>query len=139
MCGYRSNKKNEDLCPPWTIQASQMLHDSKKKTIYYDNALIKVYDIPIFYLPKLAHPDPSVERRSGFLPPTWSDTKNLGLGLKLPYYFAIDEDKDFTLTNRLYLDENPLITGEYRQAFRRSNLIFKWVIQRDIKKLVIKK
>ena len=30
-----------------------------------------------FYLPKLAHPDPSTERRSGFLPPTWSDTKNL--------------------------------------------------------------
>ena len=35
-----------------------------KKTIYYDHAIIKVYDIPVFYLPKLSHPDPSVERRS---------------------------------------------------------------------------
>ena len=42
---YRPN----DKCPPWTIQASKMLHDNKKKTIYYDNALIKVYNVPIFY------------------------------------------------------------------------------------------
>ena len=65
--------------------------------------------MPIFYFPKLAHPDPSVKEDRGFLPATWNDTKNLGLGLKLPYFFAIDKDKDFTLTNKLYIDENPLI------------------------------
>ena len=54
-----------------------MLHDSKKKTIYYKNAIIKVYDIPIFYLPMLSHPDPTVKRRSGFLVPSFEDTKNL--------------------------------------------------------------
>ena len=47
LCDYRKN----DKCPPWSIQASQMLHDNKQKTIYYDNAVIKVYDIPIFYFP----------------------------------------------------------------------------------------
>ena len=72
--------ERDDKCPPWTIQSSQMLHDSKKKTIYYDNAVIKVYDIPIFYFPKLSHPDPTVDRRSGFLPPSLYDTKNLGVG-----------------------------------------------------------
>ena len=64
LCDYREN----DKCPPWTIQASEMLHDNKKKTIFYEHAVVKVYDIPIFYLPKLSHPDPTVERRSGFLP-----------------------------------------------------------------------
>ena len=100
-----------------------MLHDNKKKTIYYDNALIKVYDIPIFYLPRLAHPDPSVKRRTGFLPPTLINTKNLGSGFKVPFYIALDKDKDFTFTNKLYVDENPLHIGEYRQAFKDSNLI----------------
>ena len=52
------------------IQASELLHD-KKKTIYYDNAVVKVYDIPIFYFPKLSHPDPTVDRRTGFLPPSF--------------------------------------------------------------------
>ena len=46
-----------DKCPPWSLQASGMSHDKQKKTIYYDNAVIKVYDIPIFYFPKISHPD----------------------------------------------------------------------------------
>ena len=119
ICDYRPN----DKCPPWTIQASKMLHDNKKKTIYYDNALIKIYDIPVLYLPKLSHPDPTVDRRSGFLLPRYSDTKNLGSGISIPYYYAIDKEKDFTFTNYFYLDENPLFIGEYRQAFKNSNLI----------------
>ena len=70
-----------------------MLHDSKKKTVYYDNALIKIYDIPVFYFPKLSHPDPSVKRRSGFLTPSFHDTKNLGEGLTVPYFWAIKKIK----------------------------------------------
>ena len=120
LCGYREN----DKCPPWTIQSTKMLHDSKKKTIYYDNALIKIYNIPVFYTPKFSHPDPSVKRRSGFLTPSFHDTKNLGEGLTVPYFWAIRKDKDFTLTNKLYVNENPLFLGEYRQSFKNSNLIF---------------
>ena len=59
-------------------KSSKMLHDNTTKTIYYNNAVLKVYDIPIFYFPKLSHPDPSVKRRSGFLVPSFSDSKNLG-------------------------------------------------------------
>lgn len=139
MCGFRVDEDNKDLCPPWTIQATKMLHDNKNKTIYYDNAVIKIYDVPIFYLPKLAHPDPSVKRRSGFLPPSWNDTKNLGIGLNLPYFFAIDEDKDFTLTNKLYFDENPLMMGEYRQAFKNSDLIFNMGYTKGYKNITNKK
>ena len=117
ICDYREN----DKCPPWTIQASKMLHDNIKKTIYYDNALIKVYDIPIFYIPKLSHPDPSVERRSGFLPPTITDSKNLGTGISLPYFFDLGKDKNFTYTSKIFVDENPLLLGEYHQAFMNSN------------------
>ena len=99
-----------------------MLHDNKKKTIYYDHALLKVYNIPVFYFPKLSHPDPSVKRRSGFLPPLISDTKNLGPSISVPYFFAINEDKNFTLTNRFFERENPLFLGEYHQVFKNSEL-----------------
>ena len=119
LCQYR---KNED-CPPWTIQAKKMLHDNIKKTIYYDNAVIKVYDFPIFYFPKLSHPDPSVDRRSGFLVPSLYDTKNLGNGISIPYFFNLSNDKNFTVTNRFYVSENPLFLGEYHQAFKNSNLL----------------
>ena len=119
VCDYRKN----DKCPPWELRASEMNHDKKSKTIYYDNAVIRIYNIPIFYLPKLSHPDPTVNRRSGFLIPSFSDTKNLGSSLSLPYYWAIKEDKDLTINNRLFFSENPLFTGEYRQVFKDSNFV----------------
>ena len=119
ICDYREG----DKCPPWSVQASKMLHDSEKKTIYYDNAIIKVYDIPIFFLPKLSHPDPSVKRRSGFLPPSISNSKNLGNGFAVPYFFDLGEDKNFTLINKFYVRENPLFLGEYHQAFKNSNFL----------------
>ena len=119
LCDYREN----DKCPPWIVQASKMLHDEKKKTIYYDNAIVKVYNIPIFYFPKLSHPDPTVDRRSGFLPASFSDTKNLGSGFSIPYFWAVDVDKNFTFTSKMYASENPLFLGEYHQAFSNSNLL----------------
>ena len=119
LCDYRK----KDKCPPWSLNASKMTHNKKNKTIYYDNAVIKVYDLPIFYLPKLSHPDPTVDRRSGFLPPSFSDTKNLGAGLQIPYFWNLDKDKDFTLKSRLFASEHPLFSGEYRQAFQNSDLI----------------
>ena len=100
-----------------------MLHDNIKKTIYYENAIVKVYDFPIFYFPRLSHPDPSVDRRSGFLVPTLYDTKNLGSSVSIPYFFNLGLDKNLTLTNRLYIAENPLFLGEYHQAFKDSSLL----------------
>ena len=84
---------------------------------------MKVYDLPIFYFPKLSHPDPTVNRRSGFLPPLFSDSKNLGTGFGVPYYWNIGPDKDFTLTSKFFTSEHPLFLGEYRQAFKKTNLI----------------
>ena len=119
LCDYREN----DKCPPWSIQAQEMLHDKKKKTVFYDNAVIKIYDFPVLYLPKISHPDPTVGRRSGFLVPAFSDTKNLGSALDVPYYWALNKDKDLTLRNKFFASENPLFLGEYRQAFKNSNLL----------------
>ncbi len=119
LCDYRK----DDKCPPWLLQANNMVHDKKKKTIYYDNAVLKVYDIPIFYFPKLSHPDPTVDRRSGFLPPIFTDSKNLGVGFGIPYYWELGGNKDFTLTSKLFTSEHPLFLGEYRHAFEKSYFV----------------
>ena len=119
-CNYREN----DKCPPWELSARKIMHDNLNKTVYYDNAVIRVYNVPIFYFPKLAHPDPSVTRRSGFLIPSYSDTKNLGSSINIPYFWNIGKDRDFTVQNRMFFEEHPLFLGEYRQAFANSNLIF---------------
>ena len=48
------------------MNAEKITHDKIDKTIYYDNAWLQLYDKPILYFPKFFHPDPSVDRRSGF-------------------------------------------------------------------------
>ena len=111
-----------DQCPPWSLQAKKISHDKVKKTIYYENAVLKVYDIPIFYFPKFFHPDPTVERRSGFLSPFFTNTTNLGTGFGLPYFWAIGHDKDLTFTPKIYTKENMLFLNEYRQAFKNAFL-----------------
>jgi LPS-assembly protein len=115
--------KGDDKCPPWTLQSKKIRHDLAKKTIYYDNVVLKIYDFPIFFSPKFSHPDPTVKRRSGFLAPTLKNSSSLGSGFSTPYFFNISTDKDLTLTPKFYLNENPLFLAEYRQDFINSFLI----------------
>tara|TARA_Y100000590_G_scaffold465404_1_gene637661 strand:- start:2113 stop:4554 length:2442 start_codon:yes stop_codon:yes gene_type:complete len=117
VCQKRDNK-----CPPWSIKAKKIIHDGAKKNIYYEHATLKLYDVPIFYFPKFFHPDPTVKRQSGFLPPFFTNASGLGTGFALPYYWAISSDKDLTFSPKLYTNENILFLNEYRQAFRNGFL-----------------
>ena len=112
----------DDKCPPWSLQAKKISHDKAKKTIYYEHAILKVYDVPIFYFPRFFHPDPTVKRKSGFLAPFISDSTTSGVGFGLPYFWAISHDKDLTFTPKIYAKENMLFLNEYRQAFRNGFL-----------------
>ena len=117
--------KNRDgnKCPPWTIRAKEIKHSAAKKTIYYDSAVLKVYDFPIFYFPKFFHPGPTVKRQSGFLMPQFADNSTVGFSTSIPYFWAISENKDMTFVPKIYTSENILIKNEYRQAFKNSFLI----------------
>jgi len=113
----------KDQCPPWLLKAKKITHDKIKKTVYYEHATLKFYDIPIFYFPKFFHPDPTVKRQSGFLQPKFTDSTSLGTGFGLPYYWAISNARDLTFTPKIYNNENPVFLNEYRQAFRNGFFI----------------
>ena len=71
--------------------------------------------------------------------PTLSDSKNLGSGLSLPYFWAINGDKNFTFTSKIYASENPIFLGEYNQAFKNSNLLVDFGYTEGYKKQTAKK
>ena len=119
---YCKNRGGEK-CPPWQLQSKKITHSASKKTIFYDNAIVKVYDFPIFFFPKFSHPDPTVKRRSGFMVPSLSDSSTVGTGFSVPYYWAMSKDKDITFSPKFYVSENPLFLLEYRQDFLNSFLI----------------
>ena len=64
------------------------IHNKNKKTINYKNAWLKIYDKPVAYFPKFSHPDPTVNRQSGFLSPHLINSSTHGLALSLPYYYG---------------------------------------------------
>ena len=68
----------------------------RNSTINYDDAVLKIYDIPIFYFPKFFHPDPSVKRQSGLIKPSINNSNVLGTSFTLPYFKVISENKDLT-------------------------------------------
>ena len=57
-------------------EASEIRHDKNKKQLIYDNSILKIYDLPIFYF-KIFHPDPTVERQSGILIPKLNNSNVL--------------------------------------------------------------
>ena len=92
--GVFTSCKKSDKCPPWAIQANEIKHDKDKKEIFYKNAILKVYDVPVFYFPKFFHPDPTVQRKSGILKPVLNRS-NLGSGYTVPYYHVISNESSY--------------------------------------------
>ena len=115
--------KKDDNCPPWSIKASKIKHDRVKKNITYDNAILNIYDMPVFYFPKFFHPDPSVDRRSGLLQPRLNNSNVLGSSLNLPYFYVISNDKDLTFKPTLFDSNIYMFQNEYRQENKNSSFI----------------
>ena len=65
--GVFTTCKKTDNCPPWELSSDKITHDKTKKIIYYDDAWLRMYDVPVLYFPKFFHPDPTVKRQSGFI------------------------------------------------------------------------
>ena len=117
-------KTNEtDGCAYWNLNAGELIHDKEQKKITYKNASLDLNNIPVFYLPYFAHPDPTVKRESGFLPPTLANLGgDIGSSLKIPYFYPLSESSDFTVSPVYYFKQNPLLLGEYREKFKNGDL-----------------
>ena len=136
---FTTCKKRGDKCPPWKLTAKKITHDKEKQQISYEDAKLYLYDFPIFYTPRFFHPDPTVKRQSGFLTPSLLNSTLLGSGVNLPYYFALAEHKDATLSPIIYADENPIIQSEYRHKTKNSYSIIDTSYNQGYKKTSEKK
>ncbi|WP_224824601.1 LPS-assembly protein LptD [Cognatishimia sp. MH4019] len=107
--------------PLWSIRSTRVTHDELEKQIYFDNARLRVMDVPIFYLPRLRVPDPTLERARGFLTPSIRSTSKVGTGLRLPYFIPLGDSADITLTPFI-TEKSRTAEFRYRQAFRKGSI-----------------
>ena len=135
---FTSCKKRDD-CPPWSIKAERITHDKEKKQLEYKNAVVQVYDIPILYLPKFFHPDPSVKRQSGLLKPQINNSNILGNSINAPYYKVLSGNKDLTFTPTFFENNLMMIENEYRQKNKDSELLLNLGYVNNYKSSSVKK
>lgn len=116
--------------PLWRIRAEKVVHDQEARQLYFDNAIFEIGGLPVFYLPKMRLPDPSLRRSTGFLIPSLKQTSALGFGFRFPYFITMGDHADLTLTP-FVTSNTKTIEGRFRRAFRWGNIRFDGAVSRD--------
>jgi LPS-assembly protein len=101
--------------PKWQVKAARMIHDQGEKMVYFEDAALEVFGVPFIYMPYFSAPDPTVKRKTGVLIPTFSTSSVYGVGVSVPYYWALAPDYDLTVTPLITSKQGPLLQGEWRQ------------------------
>ena len=101
--------------PKWQVKAARIIHDQGEKMLYFEDARLEFLGVPMAYFPYMSAPDPTVKRKTGVLTPSYSTSSVYGLGVTVPYYWALAPDYDFTFTPMITSRQGPLLQGEWRQ------------------------
>ena len=120
-----------DPTPLWEIRASRVVHDQVERQIYFSDAQFRLGGVPVFYIPRLRMPDPTLDRATGFLMPSLRTTSDLGTGIKVPYFIVLGQSADLTLTPYVTTRNSVTLDLRYRQAFRTGNLTVNGAVTRD--------
>jgi LPS-assembly protein len=101
--------------PLWQVKGARIIHDQNEKMLYFENAQLEFFGVPMAYMPYFATPDPTVKRKTGFLMPAFSSYTTYGYGVEVPFYWAIAPDYDATFSPRFTTKQGVLMQAEFRQ------------------------
>ena len=108
-------KDNPKKPPLWQVKGARIIHDQTDKMLYFENAQLEFFGVPMAYLPYFSTPDPTVKRKTGFLMPSYTTVSGYGYGVETPFYWAIAPDYDATFNPRFTTKQGVLFQGEFRQ------------------------
>lgn len=113
------------------IKTEETMIDNKNRVVKGKGGVFYLYNVPVFYLPYVKMPIPAKKRESGFLTPSYTKTTNFGVGVRVPYYFNIDENIDLTTTPQISFNGEQIIVqnklrhnlkyGDYETNFEIAN------------------
>ena len=84
--------------------------------MYFEDARLEFFGVPLAYMPYFSAPDPTVKRKTGFLMPIVSArVRSTASRSTTPYYWALAPDYDVTFTPMITTRQGPLLQGEFRQ------------------------
>ncbi|HYC68059.1 LPS-assembly protein LptD [Brevundimonas sp.] len=121
ICDAEGNPKE----PSIAIQAEKVVQDEDLRAVLYRNAVFKVGGVPVFYLPWFAHPDPTVERASGFLVPIPSYDEGRGFSLEVPYLQVVSPSEDWLISPQINSRVAPLLNLQWRRRFADGAVVLR--------------
>lgn len=109
--------------PTVSIQAQRVIQDENLRAVLYRNAVFKVKGVPVLYLPFFAHPDPTVERASGFLVPEIGFDQQRGLSWEQPYLIVVSPSEDWLISPQFNSEVEPLLNLQWRRRFADGTVV----------------
>ena len=108
--------KDDPKKPPlWQVRAARIIHDQKEHMIYFEDASLEFFGKSLVWLPYFSAPDPTVKRKTGFLMSSISSSSIYGVGIEVPYYWAIAPNYDVTVAPKYTTKQGLLMQGEFRE------------------------
>ncbi|MEL6682671.1 MAG: LPS assembly protein LptD [Pseudomonadota bacterium] len=131
---YKSSATSCQVCgdqpPLWEIRAERVVHDTQERLLYFTNATFRIRGIPVFWVPRMRLPDPTLDRATGFLEPEQRNTTQLGTGIKVPYFITLGDHADLTVTPYIS-PETRALELIYRQAFATGRINIEGAVSND--------
>jgi len=103
-----------DGTPLWRLRSAKVTHVEDEGTIYHEDSTLEFFGMPVFYVPWLSHPDPTVKKKSGFLIPTVHSSSTFGVGLEVPYFWNLAPNYDITLKPVITSRQGLLAQADWR-------------------------
>jgi LPS-assembly protein len=114
---YRITRGGFTTCvqptPRWEMAAGTVTLTLEKRAVM-TNMLLKVKDVPVFYLPAMYYPINKEDRATGFLIPIYGASDIKGQTLSNAFFWAVNRSQDATLYHSFFSKTGQSFGGEYR-------------------------
>ena len=87
---------------PWSLKARQAILDQETGHLKMRGVRLEIFDVPVFFAPRLDLPSPSVKRRTGFLAPLGGMKAGLGAWGGVPLFLTLGPSADVTVMPAFY-------------------------------------
>ena len=115
----KNNSKAGSILDFVTISSTTSTIDRENNNLSSWNSVIKLYKVPVLYIPYLKSPLPAKKRQTGLLQPSYSNNSNFGFGLRAPYFIDIAKNKDLTVVPIYYFRSNQIILNNNWRHFTK--------------------
>lgn len=122
-----------DQPPIWHFRSRHVVHDPDERQLHLQDADFYLGNARLISLPYVTMPDPTVDRRSGFLFPEFAYSSGRGLWTRIPYFRTLGDHADLTLTPGFTTKGNLSLEFEHRQVFRNGRIVTQAELLRDRK------